>query len=257
MKIYYLGTCSGTEPMPNMHHCSLIIEVGGTNYWFDAGENCAHTAYTMGIDFMNTKCLFISHAHPDHIAGLPAIFSCMNKLTGRYKKKLNCDNTLRIYTPDDRVVPAAKILGGARKSYNIVEYGVSDGVIFEDENVKITAIHNDHLKEAPAENGWHSFSYLIEGDGMRVVFSGDVAAPCELDALIDGGCDLLIMETGHHAVADVCNYALSRKVKRLRFNHHGREILEGRERAEEYVASFGAEHGMDIKLCYDTMSEKA
>ena len=59
-KIHFLGTCSGTEPMPDMHHCSIVMEIGAAIYWFDAGENCSHRAYTTGIDIMKTRALFIS-----------------------------------------------------------------------------------------------------------------------------------------------------------------------------------------------------
>ena len=254
MKIYYLGTCSGTEPMVDMHHCSLILEVGGANYWFDAGENCMHTAYTMGIDVMNTKCLFISHPHVDHVGGLPAFFACLMKLAGRYKMPMKHDNTLKIFTPDEKSIDAALYLAncGAKTKFEIDRIPLCDGVVFEDGNVKVSAVHNRHLKES-GEDGWHSYSYLIEGEGKRVVFSGDVLEPSELDGLIGDGVDLLIMETGHHAVSAVCDYAKQRGVKSLRFNHHGREILEGRAEAEKYVEKFASENDVDIALCYDRM----
>ena len=60
MKIHYLGTCSGTEPMPGMHHVSLMIDVNGSLYWFDAGECCAYTAYTSGIEVMTVRAIFLS-----------------------------------------------------------------------------------------------------------------------------------------------------------------------------------------------------
>ena len=80
LKLTLLGTCSGTEPMPDIHHCSLVIEVNGVNYWFDAGESCSHTAYTSGLDLMTTKAIFISHPHIDHTGGLPNLFFCIEKL---------------------------------------------------------------------------------------------------------------------------------------------------------------------------------
>ena len=40
------------------------------------------------------------------------------------------------------------------------------------------------------------------------------------------------METGHHKVADVCEFVKARNIKRLIFNHHGREILRDPADAE-------------------------
>jgi len=119
-------------------------------------------------------------------------------------------------------------------------------VIFEDENIRVSALHNTHLNEN-GKNGWHSYSFLIEAENKRVVFSGDVGVPEDLDPYMENGCDILIIETGHHSVSDVCSYANSKNVKKLLFTHHGREILRNMEVAEDYVAS---QH-TDAKICND------
>ena len=46
--------------MPERHHQSFVVEVGGLYYWFDAGENCSHRAYTSGIDVTRVCAVFIS-----------------------------------------------------------------------------------------------------------------------------------------------------------------------------------------------------
>lgn len=262
-KIHYLGTCSGTEPFPDMHHCSWVLEVNGVNYWFDAGENCAHRAHTSGIDVLNTVAIFVSHAHYDHTGGMVNLLGCMAKLCGRQKKPMIRDNKLGIWFPEMPVLDAIKtVFWGGSTGKNIREFPfvleeheLSEGVIFEDENIRVTTVHNEHLKEN-GTNGWHSYSFLIEMQGKKIVFSGDVKKPEELDMLIGGGCDTLIMETGHHNVEDVCNYAISRKVKNLRFNHHGREILNNRPACEKMVIEFSKKANIDIKLCYDGMVEE-
>lgn len=258
IKIRYLGTCSGTEPMEGMHHCSLVIEAGDANYWFDAGENCSHTAYTSGVDMMKIRAIFISHPHIDHVGGLANLFACLKKLIRRYKLSLKYGK-IDIYISSPDILHAAKIICNSGESvplrFDLVEHGLSDGVIYEDETVKISAVHNNHLKE-DGSNGWHSHSFLIESEGKRIIFSGDVGAPSDLDPLIGDGCDLLIMETGHHHVVDVCEYAISHNVKSLRFNHHGREILGDRDAAEVLIKSYSDASGVQIKLCYDTMVDE-
>lgn len=250
MKIRYLGTCSGTEPMAGSHQCSLIMECAGINYWFDAGECCGYRAYTTPeIDVTKTKALFISHPHIDHTGGLPHLIFVMTKLEGRYQQKM-IGGKLDIFVPHRRILEGLYAL--CPNHIPLAEHDVRDGLLYEDENVAVTAAHNRHLGE-DGSNGWHSYSYRLVHGGKKVIFSGDVASPAELDVLLEGGCDLLIMETGHHKVADVCEYARSRDIKALRFNHHGREILGDREGCEAYVSGFAKQHDMDIRIAFDGM----
>ena len=57
-------------------------------------------------------------------------------------------------------------------------------------------------------------------------------------------------------MADVCEYVHTRGVKRMYFNHHGREILEGRPAAEKLVSNVASEANISIKICYDGMTEQ-
>ena len=260
MKIHYLGTCSGTEPMAGMHHTSLVLETAGKLYWLDSGECAAHTAYTMGLPVMNTAAVFVSHPHIDHIGGLANLLSLFRKLENRYKMKLVSDNRLRVFFPGLEIFDAVKTVAFGTEAQSASRYAIDasevcDGVLFEDGNIRVSAVHNKHLKES-GEQGWHSFSYLIEAEGRRVVFSGDVASSDELDPLMANGCDYLIHETGHHSVCDVCNYAVSRGAKALRFTHHGRAIIEDRAAMEKIVSEAASSAPISIKICYDRMTEE-
>ena len=69
-------------------------------------------------------------------------------------------------------------LGGAGRPlhFALEENPVQDGLLYADENVRVSALHNTHLKE-DGSNGWHAYSFLIEAQGKKIVFSGDVGKP--------------------------------------------------------------------------------
>ena len=92
----------------------------------------------------------------------------------------------------------------------------------------------------------------IEVAGKKIVYSGDIARLSELDALVDCGCDMLICESGHQKVAEILAYAEKKGIQRLRFIHHGREIINDRAAAEELAKQYP--HSAIIT--YDGMTEE-
>ena len=245
VKVTFLGTCSGTEPMPDMHHCSLVVTVDGVNYWFDAGENCSHAAYTAGIDVTRVRAIFISHMHIDHIGGLANLMFTINKVVGMHKLEFINGGKYDLFLPDVSGYDSIKNIAtsyrpNAALPVTTEPHQVNDGVVFEDERIRVTAHHTTHLKET-GENGWHAFSYLIEAEGKRIIFSGDVGTPAEIDPLLCDGADLVIMETGHHKVQAVLDYQATRNIGKLVFNHHGREIIGDRAAAEQKIRESGLE----------------
>lgn len=229
MKLYIFGTCAGTEPMPGRHHVSFAVQHAGGLYWFDAGENCSYTAHTMGVDLMQLRKVVISHTHMDHMGGLGNLFWNLRKLDNMYHT-LAC-REVELFIPDLRPWQGVRTLleyteGGFACDFTIAPHEITDGPLFCDQGLTVTALHNHHLAH---EQGapWRSFGFAIEAQGKRVVYTGDTKGLADFAPLLAGGCDLLLHETGHHHPVEVAQGLLDAGAmpKRLAFIHHGRDLL--------------------------------
>ncbi len=254
MKIYFLGTCSGTEPMEGGNHSSFVIERGEKLYFFDAGEGCSRTAHLLGLDLLKVKKVIISHPHMDHVGGLANLLWTIRKLS-KVKKNNPKHGDIEVHIPVlDTFEGVMKLLknaeGGYINDYQTIATKVVDGVVFDDGDMRVTAFHNNHLKQNEETGDWRSFSFRIETEGKTLVYSGDVMGLADLDPVIADGADAVIVETGHHKIESVYEYLKNKNVDKVYYSHHGRAIINFPDEAEEKVQTLF--NGKAV-ICYDGM----
>ena len=229
MKIHIFGCLSGTEPMPGKHHTALALEKDGALYWFDAGDGCGDTAHLMGLDVRKIRCIFISHSHIDHTGGLPHLLSVIRKRIVRDSE--SPEVKVEIRAPEPKVVEAALYLLSTREhmpqKMKIDTVRIDrGGVLFDADGVRVECVPNGHIRQEPGDPP-ASFSFLIQAEGKRIIFSGDVKSWRDYEVVLKDGCDLLMMESGHHSPPKVTAELKEAgyRIGQLLFLHHGREYL--------------------------------
>lgn len=63
----------GMMPLPGRPLSSALLRVGGETILFDAGEGTQVAWRISDFSFRSTSTILLSHAHADHIAGLPGV----------------------------------------------------------------------------------------------------------------------------------------------------------------------------------------
>ena len=179
---------------------SILVQAGGQNLLFDCGRGATMRLYQLKIDHIDG--LFLTHLHSDHTVGIPDLW-----LTGWVMGR---KTPLRVWGPEgtqammthlqeaysfdirmrrdvDEKRPAAGIEVQAKD--------IEQGVIYNNDGVKVTAFLVDHGPVKPA------YGYRVDYSGHSVVLSGDTRYSENLIQFAHG-TDLLI-----HEVIDSKAYA--------------------------------------------------
>ena len=229
MKLYTLGTSAGTQPVEGFHHTSTALETNGCVYFFDAGECCAYTAHLCGLDLLKTRAIFITHPHMDHVGGLGNLLWYIRKVCRVTGSPLSSGGNIDIFTPctesvDGFFTVLKNTEGNFQTDHTHTVRKFADGVIYCDENIKVTANHTLHM---PENNGaFQSFSFTVECEGKTVVFSGDMRLE-DIERIVPENCDAFFAETGHHRLETVCQALdeAGKNIKKIFFIHNGGYIM--------------------------------
>ena len=212
MKITFLGTSHGV-PEANRKCTCVMITVGGKHYIIDAGVMLCSELRKRQIDLHDVKAVFLTHMHGDHTNG---IIEFTDLLTWYFKD-----------VRPDICVPEIKAFEGAA-AWLEVTHGqdmreamppyteVKEGLFYDDGTVKVTAIRTKHFVDRP------SYGYMVEAEGKRLVFSGDMGFNKYDDfpaAAYTLPCDVVVTEAAHCHLAESVETFAKFTTKKLIVSH--------------------------------------
>jgi ribonuclease BN (tRNA processing enzyme) len=178
-RLITLGTAAGPPPRARRAQSSNLLIVDQTPYVIDAGDGAARRLAKAGINARDIGTIFLTHHHDDHTAGLGTLMSVAwdqnrtkpihvygpprtEELVKAAVQYFTISAEIRI-SDGGRTVPIAQVFFG---------HDVGTGTIYEDENVRVTAVENTHFC-FHAGNKHKSYSYRFDTAHRAIVITGD------------------------------------------------------------------------------------
>lgn len=195
LKIVLLG--SGVGPPVNLQQfgASTLIEAGSERLLFDCGRGATIRLTQVGVPIGSISRLFLTHLHSDHVIQVPDLL-----LTGWVGGGRRVP--FEVWGPEgtrdmmDHIVQAFAFDIHMRRDVDekapgdgikVVSHDIKQGIVFDEQGVKVTAFLVDHGPVVPA------FGYRVDYRGHSVVLSGDTRVSENLVRFAQG-VDVLVHE---------------------------------------------------------------
>ncbi len=215
-QLLFLGTAGGPPLRADRSEPATLLIVDGRRYLIDCGIGTARRLVKAGIASEMIGTIFFTHLHPDHTLGLADVLA--NDV--QEKDAADAAHTINIYGP-----PQTKALVDAAYQYISIPYAVfaaeggalkglpttnpfavhevDEGVIYQDDKIKVVAVENTHYALMPQGSRaiMKSYAYRFETPDGAIVFTGDTG-PSEAVARLAGGADVLVSEVENFTAID-------------------------------------------------------
>ena len=214
MKVVFLGTSDGL-PRRGHHPSATVVEVGSSYYLIDAGAPVVDLLIEYGYDPNRLGGFFNTHCHGDHYNGLLYLLT----LAESYYRDCSCEFLLAEQQIADALVSVVEAERGQPFPYGRLRVrSFEAGVIFDDGNLRVTAIPTAHCRPKP------SYALLLEGDGKRILMTGDLSQWLAGDDFpklaFTEEVDLIVCEMAHFSSKELLPTLAKCKTKQLAFNHY-------------------------------------
>lgn len=195
IKVVLLGTGFGPPVNLQQFGASTLIEAGGVRLLFDCGRGATLRLAEVGVPLGSISRLFLTHLHSDHIIQVPDLLltgwvgggrRIPLEVWGPKGTSAMMDHLQQAFAFDIRMRsdPAEKAPADGIRT---VSHDIEQGIVFEQDGIKVTAFLVDHSPVTPA------FGYRVDYRGRSVVLSGDTRVSENL-IQFSQGVDVLVHE---------------------------------------------------------------
>jgi ribonuclease Z len=179
-----LGT-SGAVPSADRDTTALVVRAGGTVCLVDVGGSPVQKLRRVGVDPLELTAVVVTHTHPDHVYGLPALIQCLPLLGRREPLPVYC----RVEHVDlvSRLLALFGLVGPGRIEVPVVGVEPREGEpVLATGDLAVTASPNVH---GPMPN----LAVRVDAGGRSVVYSSDTR-PCPAVAALAREATVLVHE---------------------------------------------------------------
>jgi ribonuclease Z len=214
IKLTFLGT-GAPRPSLERYGPSILVEAGNHKLLVDAGPGMRERLFQAGGFEILTDVnrILITHLHFDHTISAPGLWlagwlfgrKVPMEVWGPEGTAAMMNHFVAAYDWDVRY---RTVVGVHEAGSELIAHDVEPGVIFDEDDLKITAFNVEHMPiniETGASLGLEgaTLGYRIDYKGRSVLFSGDTRSTPASDIITVGkGVDVLIHETQVPAPGD-------------------------------------------------------
>lgn len=205
LRVVLLGSAGGPLVDLRRYGASTLVEAGGVRLLFDCGRGATMRLAEMGISSGTIGRLLLTHLHSDHVLQIPDLLLTGWLGTGRGDGR---PGPLSVWGPAGTVAMMDHLQQAFAfdihmrrdvdekfpgEGIQVVSHDIGEGVVFEEQGVRVTAFLVDHGIVAPA------LGYRVDYGDHSVVLSGDTRVSENLLTFAKG-TDVLVHEVVDPAV---------------------------------------------------------